>query len=710
MGYKLAHRTDKRTSAGSGKNLGAVVSDRGVNFAIFSGYATEIFLLLFDPGEKYPSDILRLERSAHNIWHIFVYGLKAGQLYGYKVRGEYDPKEGMRFNENKLLIDPYAKAFEGDFLNEDDLLLGYENKGNDRDLSFDKRDNTHIVPRSVVVDDSFDWQNVAKPDIPLEKYIIYEVHVKGFTAHPSSRVRSPGTYPGFTEKIQYLKELGVNAVEFLPIHQFYKRDGLVKTGLSDYWGYNSLGYFAPEKSYARDRGGAAAVAEFKTLVRELHKAGIEVILDVVYNHTGEGSELGPTLCLRGIDNPSYYALRGYENNPYRFYINDTGCGNTLNLENPAAMRLVLDSLRYWTEEMRVDGFRFDLASVLARVKGQYSKDSGFFKAVASDPVLKNVKLIAEPWDLTTYAVGNFPPEWAEWNDKFRDNMRKFFKGYPHQAKELAFRLTGSADLYGDDLRTPYHSVNFITCHDGFTLNDLYSYERKHNEANGEENRDGAHENYSWNAGVEGETHDEMVLALRKKLVKNALVSVLIPLGTPMLLGGDEFMRTQKGNNNAYCQDNEISWFDWDRAGKNKDVIEFTKDLIKFRKKYTVLQKRKFMPGQPLDFDKLSDIAWFGEKLDKINWESHKIKTFCCYLNGGAAPSELGDYRLFFIININNIESIVKIPRLKGKRWYRVLDTSLPGKEVVPDPGPEDELSSSDIYRINPISVVGLLAI
>ena len=705
----LAQTTNKILSGRKNDALGAILGNDGVSFSIYSKYAKEIFLLLFDPFKNDPTDIIKLEKGDNDILGVFVRDIKAGQLYGYKVRGDYVPQEGMRFNENKLLCDPYAKAFYGEFMNKDNLLFGYDVNSNERDLSYDSRDNTHIAPRSVVIDDKFDWGKDKKPNIPLEKLIIYEVHLKGLTAHKSSGVKNPGTYLGFIEKIPYLKNLGINAVELLPINQFYKRDGLVKIGLTDYWGYNTIGFFAPENSYSNCDTIGFHVQEFKMLVKELHKSGIEVIMDVVYNHTGEVDELGPTLCFRGIDNPSYYALTGREyGQPYRLYVNDAGCGNTFNVENPPVMNLVLDSLRYWADIMRVDGFRFDLASILPKVQGRYCKDSPFFDAIAKDPILKKVKLIAEPWDLTTYQVGNFPMEWSEWNGKFRDNARKFIKGDQYQAKELSYRLTGSPDLYGDDDRTPYNSINFITCHDGFTLNDLYTYNDKHNQANGENNLDGTNENFSWNCGVEGDTEDEAIVHLRNKMIKNAWCCLLIPLGTPMILGGDEFMRTQKGNNNAYCQDNELTWFDWDYANKHKHMIMFVKKIIAFRKKYTILQKRKFLAGESLNFNKTEDITWYGYNLDSVNWDDPELKMFCCHLNGNKDTEKPGNYHLFFILNADFNSHTVKIPEYSGIKWHRVIDTSLKSGGDILEAGKEIKISPQDLYIINPRSVVGLL--
>ncbi|MDA8122653.1 MAG: alpha-amylase family glycosyl hydrolase, partial [Deltaproteobacteria bacterium] len=469
MGTELRHRTARKISEGNHYPLGATLGGDGVNFCLYSLNAEEVYLLLFDRTDGDPTDVIKMENRTRFVWHVFVHGLAAGQLYGYRVRGPHNPARGMRFNGNKLLVDPYAKALTGKFANTDNLLLAYDPSSPSRDLSIDRRENAGVVPKCVVIDDRFDWQGDKPPALPLEKLILYEVHVKGFTAHPSSGVANRGTYLGFIGKIPYLKELGVNAVELLPIQEYHVDDFLISKGLTNYWGYNTIGFFAPESSYGSNRSPGSQVAEFKTLVRELHRAGIEVFLDVVYNHTAEGNELGPTMCFKGIDNTTYYMLTGGPADPGRYYMNYTGCGNSLNLANPHVIRVVMDSLRYWVEVMHVDGFRFDLASVLGREEGMFRNSASFFDAISQDPVLQRVKLIAEPWDLGTYQVGNFPVDWSEWNGRFRDTVRKFVKGDGGQIRDLGWRLTGSADLYGDDGRSAYSSVNFVTCHDGFTL-------------------------------------------------------------------------------------------------------------------------------------------------------------------------------------------------------------------------------------------------
>jgi glycogen operon protein len=565
------------------------------------------------------------------------------------------------------------------------------------------------VPKAVVVDDDFDWDDDESPGRTLENLVIYEVHAKGFTASASSGVAHPGTYLGFIEKIPHLVELGVNAVELLPVHENCSEDFLLQRGRTNYWGYSTLSFFAPESSYGTRTAPGCEVREFKTLVRALHRAGIEVILDVVYNHTVEGSELGPTLSLRGIDNTSYYQLTGDGRHPARWYENPTGCGNSLDLALPATLRLVMDSLRYWVRVMHVDGFRFDLASVLGREDGAFRHTSSFFDAVSQDPVLSRVKLIAEPWDLGTYEVGNFPVDWAEWNGKFRDTARKFLKGDAGQLRELGLRITGSSDLYADDGRAPYNSVNFITCHDGFTLRDLVSYNEKHNEANGEENRDGSSDNQSWNCGAEGDTGDAAVDELRRRQAKNALCLLLFAAGTPMLLGGDEFWRTQRGNNNAYCQDNDLSWFDWNDASRHREVFDFCRRAIAFRKRHAPLRRKTFFTGTDRDGDGVPDIAWFGTDLRPPDWFDPESRTICFQLDGDESGDSARDYHLFLSFNADWRQKELALPPLRaGQRWRRVVDTSLPPGEDFCDPGTETMLVSQAAYTIGARSVVVLL--
>jgi isoamylase len=713
MEEALRHRTSKVVARGAAWPLGATPTATGVNFALYSQHASAVFLLLFDVPDGEPTDIIRLAERTKYVWHAHVQGVRAGQLYGYKVQGDHRPAAGLRFNEHKLLLDPYAKSMTGPVRNTDDLLLAYDpGPGAGMDLSLDTRDNARVMPKCIVIDDAFDWQGDASPDVPLESLIIYEVHVKGFTAHPSSRVEHPGTYLGFIEKIPHLVALGVNAVELLPVHEFYVDDFLLARGLTNYWGYNSIGFFAPTERYCTRSAPGCGVAEWKTLVRELHRAGLKVILDVVYNHTGEGNELGPTISFRGIDNPSYYALTGPPDASRRYYMNWTGCGNSLDFGSRAVVRLVMDSLRYWVDQMHADGFRFDLASVLGRAGpgGAFQTNSSFFDGVAQDPILQRAVLIAEPWDLGTYQVGNFPVDWCEWNGRFRDTVRRFTRGDPGQLADLGWRLTGSADLYGEDGRSAWNSVNFVTCHDGFTLCDLVSYGRKHNERNGEDNRDGADENHSWNCGVEGPTDDPAVNRLHRQMVKNFVCTLLFSSGTPMILGGDELLRTQQGNNNAYCQDNELSWFDWDAAARHADVTEFWRKAIALTRRYPILQRRRFVLGEDRDADQVPDLSWFGPDGGQPQWLDPGARTLCVLLDGGEEPSAAGDYLLFAILNADYAPQWVRLPAPHAwTRWSRVIDTSLPASQDLADPGHEVALDPPDHYIVNPHSVVMLLA-
>ena len=708
---QLAHRTTRTVNRGCSYPLGATPTGDGVNFAVYSRHASEMFLLLFDTANDEPTDVIRLDNREKFIWYAHIDGVRPGQLYAYKARGEYRPERGLRFNDAKLLLDPYAKAVTGKFRNTDNLLLAYDARPAGGEFVPDARDNTTIVPKAIVVDDkAFDWQGDAPPDLALEQLFIYEVHVKGFTAHASSGVGAPGTYLGFIEKIPHLERLGVNAVELLPVHEYYVDDFLLDRGLTNYWGYNSIGFLAPECSYSTGRAPGCQVTEFKTLVRALHRAGIKVILDVVYNHSGEGSELGPSMCFRGLDNPSYYSLTGPPDAPQRFYMNFTGCGNSLNFDSPPVIRLVMDSLRYWIEAMHVDGFRFDLASVLGRTEeGAFRSTAPFFDAVSQDPVLNRVILIAEPWDIGTYQVGNFPVDWSEWNGRFRDAVRRFDKGDGGQLAELGWRLTGSADMYGDDGRSAYNSINFITCHDGFTLNDLVSYNQKHNDQNGEHNNDGANDNNSWNCGAEGDTSDPAVLALRRKLMKNHVCVLLFASGTPMILGGDEFARTQRGNNNAYCQDNAISWFDWEAAGRNSDMVEFLQKAIAFVRRFPVLQRRRFALGKDLDADGLPDLTWLDDNLGDPRWNDNEARTLCVQLDTDDRAA-VGVRRLFLILNADFQNHDVKLPALAAPlSWHRAIDTSLPAGEDFSKEGSEIRLDPADRYIANGRSTVVLLA-
>lgn len=707
-----AHPGKKKTpvlSSGTFYPHGATIRDDGVNFAIFSRHATGVELVLFDDSRGAPTHVIPLENRTRYTWHTFVHGIGAGQLYGYRVNGPYDPGKGLRFNRNKLLLDPYAKALTGKVRNVDNLLLGYDADSPLGDLSMDERDSCKVMPKCVVIDDAFDWQGDKPPGIGLEGTVIYETHVKAFTAHPSSKVKQRGTYLGLVEKIPYLKELGITAVELMPVQEFYVEDFLVKKGLTNYWGYNTIGFFAPEWSYSSQSLPGCQVSEFKTMVRELHKAGIEVIIDVVYNHTGEGNEQGPTIMFRGIDNRSYYVLADDGEYPARYYMNWTGCGNSINSSNLTVVKLIADSLRYWVQEMHVDGFRFDLATVLGRRGEEFTRHSSFFDVISQDPVLSRVKLIAEPWDLETYQVGNFPLDWCEWNGKFRDTMRRFLKGDGGQIGEVARRFNGSSDLFRDDGRTPYHSINFITCHDGFTLNDLVSYNDKHNEANLEDNRDGTSDNNSWNCGVEGPTEDEEVLAMRGRLAKNAMFALLFSLGTPMILGGDEFLRTQKGNNNAYCQDNEITWYDWDLAKKNKDFLKFTRELLVILKNYEALQLTKYYQGQPVTHLEVLEVDWYDENLQTPEWCNFDKRTLATEIH--AREMSGLEYYFFIILNGDWQNRCVRLPELPSPfRWVRKIDTWMPAGEDILPREKEVRVDPADSYMVSGRSTVVLLAV
>jgi len=700
---KVKTPSPERLSPGRFYPLGATVQPDGVNFALYSKHASAVYLLLFNASDRQPTETIPVEHCSRHIWHVFVKGLKTGQLYGYRVFGEYNPEHDLRFNSHKLLIDPYARALTGKCRNSNNLLLAYDPAAPEQDAAMDCRENSDLVPKAIVLDNAFDWQGDSPPDIPLEELIIYETHLKGFTAHASSGVRHPGTYLGFIEKIPYLQSLGINAVEFLPLHEFYNENFLQDRGLSNYWGYNSIGFFSPEISYSTCSHAGCQVEEFKTLVRELHRAGIEIILDVVYNHSGEGNELGPTLSFRGIDNPTYYRLEDGR------YIDITGCGNSLNLDDAHVMRLVMDSLRYWVEEMHVDGFRFDLATALGREDGRFHKSSSFFDAISQDPVLNRVKIIAEPWDIETCQVGNFPVEWSEWNGRFRDTVRSFMRGDKGMASDLGWRLTGSADLYGDDGRSPFNSINFITCHDGFTLNDLVSYNTKHNELNCEENRDGSDSNLSGNYGVEGPTDDPEIEALRRQLTKNFVCLLLFSSGTPMITAGDEFLRTQQGNNNAYCQDNEISWIDWSLTEKNADMLTFCRKAIAFRKNHRSLQRKRFYLGLDTSGTHIPDIAWFGPDAQEPDWHNQNLRTLCYQLNAARTIPVPEDYLLFFILNADPQPQTIRLPACERGHWHRVIDTARKSPDDFLLPGAELELRNDKHYHAAGRSVIVLVA-
>src|ERR1043165_2579894 len=637
--------TPIRTFLGKPYPLGATWTGNGVNFAVFSEHATGVDLCLFDSTDDAKEDVrIPLKERTEQVWHVFLPDARPGQLYGFRVSGPYEPERGLRFNSSKLLMDPYAKAIVG-AVSWADEMFGYVIGSEKEDLTQDFRDDAWGVPKSIVIDSGFDWQNERRPAIPLHESVIYEVHVKGFSKLLSDLPEQlRGTYAGIGSPpaIDYFKRLGVTAVELLPVHAHIDDKFLIDNGLTNYWGYNTIGFFAPHGEYSSSGQMGQQVAEFKAMVRSLHSAGIEVILDVVYNHTGEGNHLGPTLSLRGIDNRAYYRL---EQNP-RFYTDFTGTGNSLNMQHPRTIQLIMDSLRYWVSDMHVDGFRFALAPVLARELHDVDKLSAFFDIIHQDPTLANVKLIAEPWDVGPggYQVGNFPIRWAEWNGRYRDAVRHFWRGDPGQISDLASRLAGSSDIYEPSGRGAYASVNFVTAHDGYTLYDLVSYEQKHNEANGEENRDGHNDNISRNWGIEGETTDTKIVDIRFKLMRDFIATLAFSQGVPMLSHGDEIARTQCGNNNAYAQDNELSWMHWDLDDRRKQLLAFTRKCFNLRHTHAVLRRRHFFSGEPTIKGGPKDLCWIrpdGEEMTDADW--HDSNTRCVgMLIYGEATDETDD--------------------------------------------------------------------
>lgn len=692
---------DLRIFPGNPYPLGATWDGKGVNFSLYADNATAVDLCLFSEDDKAEVAKVRILERTHSIWHIYLPDVKPGQLYGYRVHGPYEPANGHRYNANKLLIDPYAKAIAGT-IEWNDALFGYKiGEGND-DFSFSEIDSAPFIPKSVVVENAFDWEKDSPLNIPYHKSIIYETHVRGFTKlHPDIPEEMRGTYAalGHPVTVNYLRELGITAIELMPVHHFVADRHLKERGLTNYWGYNTIGFFAPDARYAFSGTRGEQVTEFKQMVKDLHKAGIEVILDVVYNHTAEGNHMGPTLSFKGIDNASYYRL--VEDNK-RYYMDYTGTGNTLNANLPNVLRLMMDSLRYWITEMHVDGFRFDLAATLARELHEVDRLSAFFDIIHQDPIISQVKLIAEPWDIGEggYQVGKFPQEWAEWNGKYRDCIRDYWRGEGSVLGEFAARFTGSPDLYEGDYRRPTASINFITAHDGFTLNDLVSYNEKHNEANGEDNKDGESHNRSWNCGAEGPTDDQRVNEIRQRQKRNFLTTLFLSQGVPMLLAGDEISRTQKGNNNAYCQDNEISWVNWEET--DTELLEFTKRLIHLVHEHPVFCRRRWFQGIPIRGVDVEDIAWFlpdGTEMTEEHWNTGYAKSLGIFLNGygfhyhGSKGERIIDDDFYVIFNAHHEPIEFKIPNGKyGKSWSKVLDTRenivregeayAPGKTIV----------------------------
>ena len=668
---------------GSPYPLGATWDGEGTNFTIYSEVARSVTLCLFDRAGR--ERRVRLPEVTAFVWHGYVPGVGPGQRYGFRVDGPYEPHHGLRCNPAKLLIDPYARAIDGE-LDWHDSVFGYV-VGKD-DTHRDDRNSAPHVPKSVVADTLFPWGDDQRPRTPWHDTVIYETHVKGFTArHPGVPEALRGTYAGLGSPaaIDHLVSLGVTAVELLPVHHFVSEHELVKRGLSNYWGYNTLGFFAPHAAYSAGGTRGEQVREFKAMVRALHAAGIEVILDVVYNHTAEGNHMGPTLSFRGIDNGAYYRLVEGDR---RMYMDYTGTGNTLNARNPEVLHLIMDSLRYWVTDMHVDGFRFDLASALARGFHEVDRLSAFFDLIHQDPVVSQVKLIAEPWDVGEggYQVGNFPALWTEWNGKYRDAVRDFWRGSDATLAEMGYRLTGSSDLYQADGRRPIASINFVTAHDGFTIRDLVSYNDKHNEANGEDNRDGSDDNRSWNCGVEGETDDPAVLALRRRQQRNFLATLLLSQGVPMMLGGDEMDRSQQGNNNAYCQDNELTWFDWDLDPEAEELLRFTRRVIALRREHPVFRRRSFFQGRPIHGTDLADIGWFGpdgKEMTERQWFGGRVSALGMFLNGQeiAEPGPRGervvDDSFLVLLNGGHLAVPFRLPDEKWAQTYElVIDTAI----------------------------------
>jgi isoamylase len=660
---------------------GAHWDGEGVNFALFSEHAEKVELCLFDDSGRREIQRIALPERTDQIWHGYLPEARPGMLYGYRVHGPYQPEQGHRFNPNKLVLDPYARHIAGDF-RWSDALFGYSIGNRREDLSFDRRDSAHGMPKCKVIDEAFSWGDDRPPEIAWNDMVIYEMHVGGYTRlHPEVPAPLRGSFAGLCcpPVVEHLRRLGVTTVELMPVHAFVDDRRLVEQGLRNYWGYNTIGFFAPDMRYC----ASGKVAEFKTMVKTLHSAGLEIILDVVYNHTAEGNQNGPTLCFRGVDNASYYRLVGDNR---RYYQDYTGCGNTLDMQEPRVLQLIMDSLRYWVTEMHVDGFRFDLAAALARELHEVDRLGAFFDILRQDPVLSQVKLIAEPWDLGEggYQVGNFPVGWAEWNDQYRDTMRAYWKGDGGLIGDFARRLTGSSDLYGRSGRSPCASVNFVTAHDGFTLHDLVSYNGKHNEANGEDNRDGNDNNLSWNCGAEGPTDDPAINALRERQKRNMLAAVLLSQGVPMLLAGDEIGRTQNGNNNAYCQDNEISWLDWTLTPERRRLLDFVVHVIELRRHHPVFRRRNFYLGEAPAGGAGKDIVWLkpdGMEMTSDEWHKEFARSLGVFLSGAAIQETdmrgrpIRDASFLVLFNAHHENVPFRLPNLGGGEWFAQLDTA-----------------------------------
>ena len=683
---------------GSPYPLGATWDGKGVNFALFSEHATGVELCLFEsPEAEKEAERIRFTEYTDHVWHAYLPEVLPGQLYGYRVEGPYEPSQGHRFNPNKVLLDPYAKGIGRDIRWADEVFA-YRLGDPEGDVTFDDRDSAAYAPLAKVIDPSFTWGNDRAPRTPWHKTIVYELHVKGFSQlHPDLPEALRGTYAGLASEtvIRHLTDLGVTAVELEPVHYFLNDRHLLERQLTNYWGYNTLSYFAPASRYAAKHIQQDAVQQFKMMVAAMHEAGIEVILDVVYNHTAEGNQLGPTLCMRGIDNVAYYKLTEADR---RYYMDYTGTGNSLNVRHPRVLQLIMDSLRYWVTDMHVDGFRFDLASTLARELYEVDRLGAFFDIIHQDPILCQTKLIAEPWDVGSggYQVGNFPVLWSEWNGIYRDNVRRFWKGDGGLLPDFSTRLSGSSDLYKDDGRKPYASINFITCHDGFTLEDLVSYNDKHNEANGENNQDGANDNNSWNCGAEGPTDDPAIVALRRQQKRNFMTTLLLSAGVPMILAGDEICHSQKGNNNAYCQDNELTWLDWNFTEDQRQFFEFVRSVVQIRKTQPVFQRRKFFQGKSLDGTDEADISWFqpsGEEMSDEAWNTGYGQCLGVRLPGDLIGdvNERGEPitgdSIVLLVNAHHETVPFTLPtRDGGSGWERLIDTSEAVSEPVDYPG------------------------
>ncbi len=665
--------------------LGATWDGIGVNFALFSAHATKVELCLFDIEGTRELERIELPEYTDEVWHGYLDEARPGTVYGYRVYGPYEPSEGHRFNPNKLLIDPYARQLVGE-ITWDDALFGYTVGAPEGDLSFDTRDSAPFMPKCRVIDQAFTWGLDRRPHTPWEQSIFYEAHLVGFTKlHPDIAENARGTFSGLMADavVDHLRHLGITAIELLPVHAFVDDSYLADKNLRNYWGYNTIGFFAPKQRYL----ATPFINEIKEVIAHLHAAGIEVILDVVYNHTAEGNELGPTLSFKGIDNASYYRLAPDK----RYFINDTGTGNTVNLSHQRVLQMVTDSLRYWATDMHIDGFRFDLATILAREPHGFDEGGGFLDACRQDPVLSSVKLIAEPWDCGPggYQVGKFSPGWAEWNDRFRDNVRAYWRGDEGMLPELANRLTGSADLFNKRGRKPWASINFITAHDGFTLHDLVSYADKHNEANGEDNRDGHDNNFSANYGLEGPGDDPTLRATRLRQMRNMLATLLFAQGTPMILAGDEFARTQQGNNNAYAQDNEISWVDWEGIDEEAaELVDFTRQLINIRRRHSMLRRGRFLSGAYNEHLDVRDVSWLtptGEEMSQDNWHDANGRCLGVLLDGRAQPTGIRqrgtDATLLLVLNAHDNGVSFRLPQvIGGSSWLRLVDTNLPPEE------------------------------